>query len=185
MGEEFTKDHIKKFGARGAPVYEQEKSKTDLDDLTTRVVETGHPFCTCGAPISAVTDAPPAVYRCTRCELISCQRCVIRMRRQSLCPTCARREYVDKRTFLALTFLDKGVMEPDDLVTVETVGDEPVEVTIDPATNPLFENDYLTDDGQLSYKGQEAAAVGRQLYGDDADIQAVMGQLRIQEVVNR
>lgn len=184
MTDEFTKDTIKKFGPRGSPVFEREQKKTDLDELSSRTETTAIPFCTCGAQITAA----PTVYRCCSCELICCERCQIRHSKHSYCPTCARRQYdLDKRTFLALVFLQHGHLVPDDLVAVTTVADEPVEITIDTAVDALLRNNYLADDEArtLSSAGQEALHVGHQLYGDDEDVQAIMNQIKINEVSSR
>lgn len=180
---DFTKKTVKKFGARGSPVFEQEQKTTDLDDLEERIEQTTVPFCTCGAPISGT----PEVYRCCDCELICCQRCVILQSRRHYCPMCAQRRFaLDKRTFLSLVFLDHDRLTPADLVDLTTdPAGQVTAIEIDTAATALVEQDYLTDDGALSPMGKEALHVGQQLYGDDGDIQAVMDRLRLQEVVNR
>jgi hypothetical protein len=183
MTDEFTKDTIKKFGPRGSPIFEREQKTTDLEDLAERVEATAVPFCTCGAPITGTAE----VYRCCTCDLICCQRCHIELSRWHYCPTCARHRFdLDKRTFLSLVLLDHDRLAPDDLVTVtaDPMG-EIFEVDVDATATALVANDYLTDDGELAPEGKEALHVGQQLYGDDADIQAVMDQLRLQAVVDQ
>lgn len=181
MADEFSKKTIKKFGPRGSPVFEQEEKTTDLGDLGERIEQTAVPFCNCGASITAMEE----VYRCCDCELICCQRCHIRLSKRHYCPTCARNRFaLDKRTFLSLVFLQHGRLEPDDLVEVDTLDDDVIEVAIDPAADALVEHDYLADTGGLSPEGKEALHVGRQLYGDDGDVQAVMDRLTLQEVVD-
>lgn len=180
MPDEFSKKTVKKFGARGSPVFEQEEKTTDLADLDERVEQTAVPFCECGARLAG------EVYRCCQCEIISCGRCHVERSRYNYCPTCARRQFgLDKRTFLSLVFLDHGVMAPDDLLTITTHDGEVLDLVIDPAADTLVEHDYLTDEGTLSAAGKEALAVGHQLYGDDRDIRAVRDQLRLQEVATR
>lgn len=184
MPDQFDKTTTRSFGARGSPVFNQEQTTTDLEEMVVDVTETDHPFCTCGAPITAAPDVAPAVYRCCSCELISCQRCIIRLRKRHFCPTCMQREFVDKHTFLTLLFIDRDRLEPDDLVDITTVGGEPVEVTIDPAATHLTEHGYLEEDGTLAPTGREALHVGHQLFDEDPDIQQVKHQLRVQEVAN-
>lgn len=183
MSDEFTKHTIKKFGLRGSEVLEEEEKTTDLDDLGERIEQTAVSFCTCGAPITTTGG----VYRCCNCEVLCCQHCHIELSRYNYCPVCIQQQYdLDKRTFLSLVFLKRGVMQPDDLIRVETdVDGTVVQVDIDAATGPVVEHDYLTDEGTLSAHGDEALHVGRQLYGDDTDVQGVMEQLRLQEVVAR
>lgn len=182
MTDEFSKDTIKKFGPRGSPIFEREQKTTDLDDLEERIEQTAVAFCNCGAPIASVQE----VYRCCECELLCCQRCHIELSRKQYCPMCARHKFdLDKRTFLSLVFLQHDEMTPDDLIDVTTQADEVVEIVIDPAADAMVEQDYLTDAGDLSQRGNEALHVGKQLYGDDGDVQAVMEQLRHQEVVDR
>lgn len=183
MTDEFTKKTVKKFGARGSPVFEQEQKTTDLDELEERVEQTTVPFCECGHPI--LTESGD-VFRCTNCELLCCTTCHIEVSKRVLCPTCSRRLYgIGKRTYLSLIFLDHDLMAPDDLVQVTTQAGEVIELTIDTAADVLVEHDYLTDDGRLSPEGKEALAVGHQLYRDDGDIQRVMEQIRLQEVITR
>jgi hypothetical protein len=180
--EEFTKETEKKFGERGDTVVEKEEQTTDLDDLTERTEQTVQPFCQCGAAITSSGE----VHRCVGCEGLSCQLCTIRWSRMSHCPSCAKQHWeVDKKLFLSLLFIAKDVMAADDLIEVQTQGDEPVDVTIDPAATALQENEYLEDDGSLSPEGQEALHVGQQLYSEDADVQSAKEAVRVQEVVNR
>lgn len=177
----FDKETVKKFGPRGSPVFERETKQTDLEDLTERVEHQQVAFCTCGAPLTATGQ----VYRCCGCELISCDRCIIRLHRQHLCPTCARTEYaLDKRVFVSLLFLKNNILAPSDLAQVETIGDEPVEITVDRTASVLVEHDYLDDGGDLTPAGQEAYHVGKQLYEEDDDVQSMVQNIRVQEVVN-
>jgi hypothetical protein len=182
MSDEFEKTTIKKFGARGSPVYEQEQKTTDLGDLTERTEETAVPFCECGEPIMTTAGD---VSRCCACELLCCKRCRIRHRRRTLCPRCARDQYVDKPAYLALVFLQHELMTPDELIEVTTHDGEIIEVDIDAVATALLEGDYLTEAGDLSSHGTEALHIGHQLYGDDADIQAVRTQIRLQEVIDQ
>jgi hypothetical protein len=76
-------------------------------------------------------------------------------------------------------------MAPDDLVKVTTHDGEVIEVDVDAAATVLLEGDYLTEAGDLSSKGTEALHIGHQLYGEDADVQAVRTQIRVQEVVDQ
>jgi hypothetical protein len=69
-------------------------------------------------------------------------------------------------------------------MSVEKDFNRAVEIEIDPVTTALLEHDYLSEDGTLSPKGKEALHVGKQLYGEDQDVQSVLNQIRIQEVVN-
>ena len=183
MTDRFKKKTIKKFGPRGSPIFDQEEKTTDLDDLEERIEQTKVPFCECGAPITAM----PEVYRCCDCELICCQRCRIRLSKRHVCPTCARRRFgLDKRTFLSLVFIDHDLMEPDDLIDITTVPTgEVIEIDIDTIADTVVEHAYLAEDGDLSSTGKEALYVGRQLYGEDSDIQAVLENIRLLEVVNR
>lgn len=179
---EFTKKTVKKFGPRGSPVFEQEERTIDLEDLGERIEQTAVPFCTCGAPITTTAE----VYRCCDCELLACQRCRIALSRRHYCPMCARRRYaLDKRTYLTLVCLQHATLTPDDLVTVTTQAGEIIEIDVDPAVTPVVEHGYLEDDGSLSAQGREALHVGRQLYGEDADIQSVLDQLRVADVVQQ
>jgi len=182
MTDEFSKKTVKKFGPRGSPVFEQEQKTTDLETLQERVDQTTVPFCECGAPITATDE----VYRCSDCDLLCCNRCHIELSRWQYCPTCARRRFgLDKRTFLALVFLQHDRMGLDDLVTVTTDPDGTViELEFDAIADTLVEYEYLTDDGNLSPDGLEALSVGRRLYGGDQDIQAVLEQIRLKEVVD-
>lgn len=182
MTDEFEKKTVRKFGARGSPVFEQEQKTTDLADLTERVEETAVPFCECGEPIMTTAGD---VSRCCECELLCCQHCRIRHRKRTLCPTCARHQYVDKQSYLALVFLQHDRMTPDDLIEVTTHEGEVIEVDIDAVATVLLEGEYLTAAGDLSSAGTEALHIGHQLYGDDADVQAVRTQLRVQEVIDR
>ncbi|MDG5760155.1 hypothetical protein QA600_12480 [Natronococcus sp. A-GB1] len=92
---------------------------------------------------------------------------------------------MDKRVFLSLLFLNKDVLTLDDLLHIETLGDAPVEITMDHAATVLTDNGYVdTDTGALTPDGQEALHVGQHLYGEDGDVQSVIDQLRVQEVVD-
>ena len=62
-----------------------------------------------------------------------------------------------------------------------TIGESEILVVAD----TLFSNDHLTHERTITPRGQEAFHVGKQLYSDDADVQAVMDRIRIQEVANR
>ena len=182
MSDIFEKETVKRFGARGSSVFEHEQKTTDLEDLAERVEKIVGSFCTCGAQINAETE----VYRCCICNLICCTRCQIRHSRMSRCPLCARQQFaLDKHAFLSLMFIAKGIIKPDDLIIIETVADEPVEITIDPAATVLSEHEYVVADGSLSAAGKEALYVGKQIYGEDSDVQAVMDTIRVQEVANR
>lgn len=182
MAEEFTKKTIKKFGARGSPVYEQAEQTTDLDDLSERIEETAVPFCTCGRVLATLTE----VARCSVCELLCCGACRISISKMVHCPTCARQRFdLDKRLFLALVFLEHGQLAPDDLVQVTTHEGEVLDITIDPATGPVLDHGYLTEEGGLSATGREAVAVGKAVYGDDPDVQGVLDQLRLAAVVDQ
>lgn len=177
----YEKDITKRIGPRGSPAFERTHRETDLEDLTTQIEHTTHPICTCGAPLSATGQ----VYRCCGCELIACRLCIIRLHRYHYCPTCARIEYaLDKRIFVSLLFLQHDILKPEDLTTIDTIDDEPVEITIDRAASVLVEHDYLDDDGTLTPEGTEALHVGKQLYGEDDDVQSMLQQIRIREVVN-
>ena len=182
MADDFDKKTVKKFGARGSPVFEQEQKTTDLEELQEEVEETALPFCNCGAPITAKPD----VYRCCDCELICCQRCQITHSRKHYCPMCAKNKFdLDKRTFLSLVFIQHDLMPPDALVDITTQAGEVVEIAIDATADAVLLNDYLTDDGTLSPQGSEALHVGHQLYGEDPDVESLMNQLQVQEVVER
>lgn len=182
MTDEFSKDTIKKFGPRGAEFYERTEQTTDLDALSSRVEETALPFCTCGRQLAGTGD----VYRCCDCEVICCEHCHVALSRWHYCPTCARRRFeLDKRTFLALVFLDRDLLTLDDLVDVVAHEGEVLEVAVDAATDVVVGNQYVDADGGLSPAGKEAMAVGRQLYGDDGDVTTVLEQLRLRDVVAR
>lgn len=184
MPDEFVKEYIKRFGERGALDVERTLKRVDLDTLTEEIEEVCQIFCNCGAPIKEQDDYYQ-VYRCASCNNLSCQLCVIRHSRNHYCPTCLKVGFLDKHSYLALLLIDHRLLTPDDLVTVETFADEPIEVTVDPAAETLFEADYLTDDGGLTPQGKEALAIGHQLFGEDDDIQSVRQRIRIQEVADR
>jgi hypothetical protein len=184
MSDEFVKEYVKRFGERGALDVEQTLKQVDLDTLTEHTEEVCQVFCNCGAPLKAVDDTYP-VYRCASCDNLSCQLCVIRHSRYHYCPTCLKFGFLDKHAYLALLLIDHDLMAPDELVTIETFGEEPVEVTVDPAANTLLEADYIAEDENLTPQGKEALAIGHQLFGEDADIQSVRHRIRIQEVADR
>jgi hypothetical protein len=120
------------------------------------------------------------------CNELACPLCRLRLHRRCYCPDCAEQAFaLDKRVFLSLLFLQKDVLELDDLLHVDTVGDTPVELAIDRAATTLIEHDYVdTETGELTAAGTEALAVGEQLYGEDTDVQSVLQQIRVQEVVD-
>jgi hypothetical protein len=179
---EYTKETVKTFGERGVPVAEQTEEMTDLESLRKVVAEVDQPICTCGAPITESAS----VYRCCGCEVICCARCEVRWSRQSYCPGCAESEWaMNKRTFFALVFIANGRMGPDELITVETVDEDPVEITVDPAATAIQDNGYISADGSLSPAGKEALAVGKRLYSEDDDVETVLTRQRIEEVANR
>jgi hypothetical protein len=179
---DFTKKTVRKFGPRGSPVFEQEEKTTDLENLAERVEQTAVPFCNCGAPISGTAD----VYRCCECEMICCTRCEVRLSRRHFCPLCAQRQFaLDKRTFLALVFLQQDTLAFEDLFEVTTQAGDVIEIGIDGAADAIVAQGYLADDGTLSDQGREALHVGHQLYGEDEDVQAVLDQLRVASVVEQ
>jgi hypothetical protein len=177
----YEKDVTEKIGPRGSSVYERERRETTLgDDPATQVTRTTGMICTCGAPRD-----PGQIFRCCSCELTACPLCLIRVRRHHYCPTCARREYVlDKHVFVSLLSLQHDLLNPEDLIQIETVAGAPTDVTIDRAATVLVEHDYLDDSGDLTPAGQEAYFVGKKLYGEDDDIRSMLQQLRIKEVVD-
>lgn len=181
-GDEFVTREVTWFGALGSEKLHERVERTDPDAGEMAVEETTISFCSCGVSPSE-TDRP---YKCVDCTAICCERCHIRWSRKTYCPDCAKRRWaVDKAVFYALWFLDEEVRDVDDLVTVETQDDVPVEVQIEGPAAVLQEHDYLEDDGSLSTDGQEALSVGKQLYDDDADVNAIETRLRIQEVANQ
>lgn len=180
--ETFAKETVKRFGARGSPVFEQEEKHVDLDRGRIRTEQTGVPICTCGAPLTATGQ----VYRCCSCELIGCPRCVIRLHRRHFCPTCAQQEYaLDKHVVVSLLFIKHDVLEPDDLTQVETAGDSPVAITVDHAADPFVDNGYVEETGELTTDGREALAVGKQLYGEDEDVRSLLRTVRVRTVANQ
>ncbi|AGB36915.1 hypothetical protein [Natronococcus occultus] len=171
-----------RVGERGSPVLEEERTATDLASLTETTEQTAVALCTCGAPYTAA----PEVHRCVQCDALACPRCVLRLHRRQYCPRCAEHVYeLDKRVFLSLLFLQQEVIALEDLLQVETVAEAPVEIAVDHAATVLTNNNYVdTDTGTLTPDGQEALHVGKQLYGEDGDVQSVVQQLRVQDVSN-
>ncbi|EMA39165.1 hypothetical protein [Halobiforma nitratireducens] len=179
----FNRTDRTRVGERGYPYLEEEQTHTDLESLDAVTDRIGVAVCTCGGPIIEHEH----VHRCRECKAIACPRCVLRLHRRYICPDCAETVYaLDKAVFLRLLALKHDLLAVDDLVQVDTIGDEPVEVAIDRAGTVLADYDYVdTDTGQLTPQGQEAFAVGKHLYGDDDDIQSVLQTVRVQDVATR
>lgn len=180
--ETFDQTDRTRVGERGYPYLEEEQRHTDLDSLDRVTDQIGVAICTCGGPLIDHDH----VHRCRECEAIACPRCILRLHRRYVCPDCAETIYAfDKAVFLRLLSLKHELLALDDLVQVDTIGDEPVEIAVDRAGTIVTEYDYVnTETEQLTPRGQEALTVGKQLYGDDDDIQSVLQTIRVQEVVN-
>ena len=195
----FEKETIKRLGQRGSSVLEREQKTTDLEEMDEQVDATVVPFCTCGTPVTEITD----VYRCHSCDRICCSACRIQLSRRTSCPACAEHEYnMTKQVFLTLYLLDESTIDVTDLFTTETADTGQVTVTIDTAVTTLLTHNYLrtvnpdtpaqdtanavaiADDDPLSVAGKEALHVGEQLYSDDPDVETLKEQLEIQQVAN-
>lgn len=195
----FEKETIKRLGQRGSSVLEREQKTTDLEGMDEQVDATVVPFCTCGTPVTEITD----VYRCHSCDRICCSACRIQLSRRTSCPACAEHEYnMTKQVFLTLYLLDESTIDVTDLFTTETADTGQVTVTIDTAVTTLLTHNYLrtvnpdtpaqdtanavtiADDDPLSVAGKEALHVGEQLYSDDPDVETLKEQLEIQQVAN-
>lgn len=193
---EYDKHTVRRFGQRGSPIIEEEQETTDLESMDKEVDETMFSFCNCGAAHTVVDE----IYRCCSCDRFCCCRCRILIRRYNYCPDCVQQEYgIDKTAFKALYLLDKGILDPDDLLATETVGDEVVAITVNNAADTLIEQNYLqTGDGHpvddiegldtgdvLSSKGEEALHAGDQLFGDDPDIEKMKERVRIERIADQ
>lgn len=195
----FEKETIKRLGQRGSSVLEHEQKSTDLEELDEQVDTTIVSFCTCGTPITELTD----VYRCHSCDRICCTVCRIQLTRRTSCPDCAEHEYgLTKQVFLTLYLLNESTIAVTDLFTTEPTDVGQVTVTIDTAVTTLLTHNYLrtvnpdtpaqdtahavaiADDDPLSVAGKEALHVGEQLYSDDPDVETLKEQLEIQQVAN-
>lgn len=195
----FEKETIKRLGQRGSSVLEREQKTTDLEGMDEQVDATVVPFCTCGTPVTEITD----VYRCHSCDRICCSACRIQLSRRTSCPACAEHEYnMTKQVFLTLYLLNESTIDITDLFTTETADTGQVTVTIDTAVTTLLTHNYLrtvnpdtpaqdtanavtiADDDPLSVAGKEALHVGEQLYSDDPDVETLKEQLEIQQVAN-
>lgn len=184
MTDEYSKTKEKRFGERGDINYQKETRKTNLETMEEVEVETKVPFCNCGRPI--MTDVGD-VARCVECNQVACASCAITWGRYQYCPVCIRRAYsLDKHTYLALVFIERGLITADDLldVTVDSAG-EVFDVEIDAAAGAMLDHHYLTDAGGLSANGKEALHLGQEVFGQDGDVQAVLDRIRLQEVVDR
>lgn len=178
--ETYDRATVRRFGARGTLDFDQEQTRTDLDTLTERVVRIDVPFCTCGAALT-----PTAAYRCCACDAIACPQCTIRLHRQHYCPACIRQRYgLDKPGFIALVFIHHDVLDAADLLHIEFTDDNTLQLIIDDAGS-VVDPDYLTGDGSLTPRGQEALHVGKQVYGENPDVRALLHQLRIRSIATR
>lgn len=178
--ETFDRTTSRRFGTRGNPVFDQEQTRTDLETLTERVARTDVPFCTCGAALT-----PTAAYRCCNCDAIACPQCTIRLHRRHYCPPCIQHDYgLDKPGFIALVFIHHDLVNAADLLHIELMDDNTLQLIIDDAGS-VVDPEYLTSDGSLTPRGQEALHAGKQVYGEDSDIQALLHQLRLRQVATR
>lgn len=193
----FDKETIKRLGQRGSSVLEHEQKTTDLEDMNEQVDTTIVPFCTCGDPITEITD----VYRCHCCDRICCTACRIQVTRRTICPACAEQEYnLSKQLFITLYLLDESATSVTDLYTTDTTDTGQVTITIDTTVTTLLDRNYLhtadpdtpapdtadavavPNDDPLSVAGKEALHVGEQLYSDDPDVETLKEQLEIHQV---
>ena len=181
-GESFDQINRRLVGERGDTILHEELTHTDLDTLTEITETTDVAICNCGGPYTATTE----IHRCVQCDHLACTQCVLWLHRRHYCPPCTEQAYaLDKKVYLSLLFLKEDILQPDQLLQVDTVADEPVEVRVDRVATVLTEHNYIdTDSGDLTMSGAEALSVGQQLYGDDKDIQAVHRKLRKDEVAN-
>jgi hypothetical protein len=159
---------------------EQSKERTDLEDHT-RVREDVLISCRCG---NTERD-PDNLYTCTNCHRRACTDCHVYYSRRHYCPDCAEQKWrLDKAVYKSLYLLDEELVSVEDLLTGETVDDQPVELQVDQATATLLEEAYIHtpnnrandalrfgDDDALTVAGREALNVGETLYSDDADVQ--------------
>lgn len=195
----FDKETIKRLGQRGSSVLEHERKTTDLEDMNEHVDATIVPFCTCGTPVTELTD----IYRCHRCDQICCTDCSVQLTHRTSCPTCAEHEYnLTKQVFITLYMLDESIISVSDLFTTVTTDTGQVTITVDTTVTTLLDHNYLrvvdtatqapdtTDvaaistDDPLSVAGKEALHLGEQLYSDDPDVETLKEQLEIQQVAN-
>lgn len=180
--DEYERDHQRRVGERGNPIFGRTRETTDLEGMRETEVETTG-TCYCGRP---VTDREE-VRRCVACDLLCCRSCQVVVRRQVACQSCVVRGYgLDKGAFLTLYFLDADLVALDDMVDVVAGPDgTPIEVRVDDAASRLVANGYVADDGSLTRAGREALSVGEQLYGEEQDVRQAIREARIREVADR
>lgn len=197
--ETFDKETRRRLGQRGEEHLGHIREQTDLDGMTKVEDVNIAAYCSCGTPFQSVDDT----YRCCQCDDMCCTACHIEMTRRHYCPDCAEQAYgLTKPTYIALYLLDKGELEPDDLVTADPIDTDLDAVTIDPAATTIIDHQYIRtgdtelptadptaalsdEDDPLTAAGQEALHVGDQLYSDDPDVEALEDELAIREATTR